>query len=304
MLVGLAMALCLVPICAYADATVVLEPQRQLQFAEDYFQKGEYYRAIGEYERLVHFFPEAAEVEEASYKIGLSYLRGGQYAEAMQAFQGVIRRYVDSRHAVRSYFGIAEAQVRLKKYDEAHITLEHLIRMAPDRDVIDEAYYRCGWVYLEQGLRKEARECFDRISSSNRERYEIEKLMKEMDKEAHLRRKNPTTAGLLAVIPGAGHVYTERYRDGLVSFLVNGAMIFATYQAFRHEQYALGGILTVVELGFYSGNIYGAVNSAHKFNQDQENRFLQHLREHAKITLGLQQPQEGGAIVLSCNIPF
>jgi tetratricopeptide (TPR) repeat protein len=300
----LSMVTSLWPICAHATGAVVLDPHQQFQFAESYFQRGDYYKAIGEFERFIYFFPEAEKVEHARYKIGLSYLKGEKYAEAIQAFQGVIERYVNSHYAIRSYFGISEANVRRKNYDAALITLANVVRISLDPDVKDEALYRCGWVYLDQGLWEEARRCFNKISPDNRDKYNIEQLMLEIDKEAHLRHKNPTTAGLLAILPGAGHVYTERYRDGLVSFLVNGALIFAAYQAFRHEQYALGGIITVVEVGFYAGNIYGAVNSAHKFNRNEEKHFLNYLKDHAKVNLSLQRPQDGGAILLSCKFPF
>jgi hypothetical protein len=72
----------------------------------------------------------------------------------------------------------------------------------------------------------------------------------ELDKKLPIKRKNPTTAGLLSIIPGAGHLYCERKRDALISFFLNGAMIYAAYEAFDHDLDVLGGIITFFELWY------------------------------------------------------
>jgi len=296
--------ICLLPLYSHAGQGVLLDSGRQFRFAEYYFQKGEYYRAIGEYERFIYFFPKAKEVELAKYRIGLSYLKGERYQEAIQAFKLLIDEYQNSACAIKSYFRISEAYVRLKHYDEALINLENLMTIAPDQESKDEAHYQCGWVYLEKGSWENAEICFDKISSQNQEKYRLKQLSEELEKKKLLKRKDPAAAGLLAVMPGAGHVYCERYRDALVSFLANGALILAACEAFDHDQDALGGIITFVEVGLYSGNIYSAVSSAHKYNRDEKNRFLKYLKEHAKINISIEGSERKKALMLSCRIPF
>jgi hypothetical protein len=85
---------------------------------------------------------------------------------------------------------------------------------------------------------------------------------------------------------------------------LNGAMIYAAYEAFDNDLYALGGIITLFELGFYSGNIYSAVSSAHKYNRNERNRFLKYLKEHARISLSLVQPNKDKSLLLSCQFSF
>jgi tetratricopeptide (TPR) repeat protein len=289
---------------SYATAEIVLDPERQFQFAEQYFQRGEYYRAIGEYERFIYFFPLSDKVELARYMIGLSYLRGERYKEAIQAFNALIEEYRNTGYALKSYLGISKAYVELKRYDVALSILNNLITIAPDQEIRDKAYYKKGWVYLEMGLWEKARESFEEISPQNRERYNIKQILTELKEKRPLRRKNPTVAGLLAIVPGAGHLYSERKRDALISFLLNGAMIYAAYEAFDHDLDALGGIITLFELGFYSGNIYGAVSSAHKYNRDEKNRFLNYLKEHSKINISLVSPKKSKSILLACQFSF
>ena len=85
--------LSLFSIPVYASQEIVLDSGRQLEFAEQYFQRGEYYRAIGEYERFIYFFPTSPKVEFARYMIGLSFLRGEKYEQAIQTFQALIDEY-------------------------------------------------------------------------------------------------------------------------------------------------------------------------------------------------------------------
>jgi hypothetical protein len=89
--------------------------------------------------------------------------------------------------------------------------------------------------------------------------------------------KDPLTAGAMSIVPGLGHAYCERYKDGVVAFLLNGLFIWATFEAFHEDQEVLGAILGFIELGFYSGTIYSAVNSAHKHNRTLKEDFLKGL---------------------------
>lgn len=287
----------------YAGRDLVLTAEGQFQFAEQYFNRGEYYRAIGEYERFIYFFPHSPKVELARYRIGLSYLRGERYEQAVEAFEALIGKYEKTEYAFKSYIGASRAYVLLGRYDAALTSLNNLITIAPDQHILDQAYYHKGWVYLEMGLWQKARECFEGISAENSEQYGVEKLAREIDGKTPLRKKNPTVAGVLAIIPGAGHLYCNRKRDALISFLLNGAMIYAAFEAFDEDLEGLGAIIAFFELGFYAGNIYSAVSSAHKYNRDAKNRFLNYLRKETTIALSLADPH-GRSLILSYQISF
>jgi hypothetical protein len=72
-------------------------------------------------------------------------------------------------------------------------------------------------------------------------------------------------AGILAaVLPGAGHLYTDRPGDALVAFLLNGAFIWAAVELFRHENYV-------------TGNIYDAVNSAYEYNKSDKDNLIRQM---------------------------
>lgn len=69
-------------------------------------------------------------------------------------------------------------------------------------------------------------------------------------------------------------------------------MVYAAYEAFDHDLDALGGIIALFELSFYSGNIYSAVSSAHKYNLDEKSNLLKYLKKHTKINISLVGPNQ------------
>jgi TM2 domain-containing membrane protein YozV len=85
--------------------------------------------------------------------------------------------------------------------------------------------------------------------------------------EGELPAKSPLTAGILsAIVPGSGHMYAEHYGDGATALLLNGLFIAGTVVALQQENYAVAGVVGVIGLPFYIGNIYGAANAATKWN--------------------------------------
>ncbi|MDY6951891.1 MAG: tetratricopeptide repeat protein [Thermodesulfobacteriota bacterium] len=301
----LALVFCALPFYeAMAQTSVIIKADDQFAFAEAYFHRGEYYRAIGEYKRFIHFFPKEPRVASARYKIGLAYVEGQRFKEAIEALGRVILEYPATELSFKSYLKIAACHVKLGEPDEALGTLDTLLKVSQDQDMRDEALYQGGWIFLARDEWEKARAAFDGISPKNRDQYRLKELSQEINKKESIKAKNPTTAGLLAVMPGAGHLYLRRYRDALVSFFLNGAMIFAAVEAFDNDNEALGGLLTFFEIGLYSGNIYSAVNSAHKYNQKERHDFLEYLKEHTTIEVSGRRPNGKQAMALCCKIKF
>jgi len=294
----------LMPHFVHAQTTIVIKADDQFQFAERYFAQGEYYRAVGEYERFIHFFPKDPRVALAMYKVALSYQKGERFAQAVQAFHALIEKYGDTDLATKSHLKMSESYVKLKQFGNALTVLDSLLRQSSDLHVKDEAYYKQGWIYLEMDEWEKAQASFAAITPKNQDTYRLKQLSDDINKSQPLKSKSPTIAGWLAVIPGAGHFYCERYRDALIAFLLNGAMIYGAYEAFDHDNEGLGGLICLFEAGLYSGNIYSAVNSAHKYNRKQNSDFLQYLKEHSVLEGSAGKVDEGQALVLSYKIRF
>jgi TolA-binding protein len=266
-----------------AGSKQVIDSEKQFQFAEYYFSNKDYDRAIGEYQRYIYYFPEDEKVEQAMHKIGLAHMYSGDFNDAIDAFRSLVRKYRDTETALKSYLWISECHARKKEYGYAVLTLQDLIKIADDMDLKDEALYRMGWHYIEMAKWEEAHRTFDSISPRNKDRYRLALLSAELSNSRFIDRKDPTLAGFLSILPGAGYAYCERYHDAAVAFFLNGGLGYAAVESFDHGLIALGAVITFVELGFYAGNIYGSVSSAHKYNQSKIDDFIHTIKKRTKI---------------------
>lgn len=289
---------------AHASMELIIDEEKQLSFAEQYFKDGDYRRAIGEYEKFVYFFPESGKIEFTRYKIGLSYMKNEQYDQAVNAFFSIIEDYRDTKYAFKSYIEISRVYLLKKAYSMSLANLNNLIMIAADQATVDEAYHEKAWVYMEMGLWAKAIDCLKKVSLKNQDRYSIKETLNGLAKKNHIKRKNPTAAGFLSVVPGAGHLYCGRGKDALISFILNGAMIFAAYEAFDNDLNGIGGIISFLELGFYSGNIYSAVSSAHKYNRDEQRRFLDYLKKGKRVSISMDNPGKNKSVLILCRFPF
>ncbi len=285
-----------------AAPVLTIDSDKQFDFAKRCFSSEEYFRAIDEYKRFIYFFPEDKRVGNAMYEIGMSYFKAGHFKNAINSFEAIIDKYEDTDLSIKAYFMISKCHIHLNESGPAVICLNNLITITKDIDVKDEAYYEIGWIYLEKALWEKARINFAKISTQNKNKYQLKRLSKELDRTKLIDRKNPKIAGLLSIMPGAGFLYCERYRDALIAFLLNAGLMYAAYESFDDDNYALGGVITLVEVGFYAGNFYGAITSAHKYNRSKTDQFIDKLKQNTRINLTGSNNQK--SIILSFQYSF
>lgn len=284
------------------NSFLILNPDKQFNYAQDLFSAKDYSTAVNEYKRFIYFFPKDERVELAMFQIGMSYFLGRHFNEAVNSFKKLTDQYFETEYSIKSYFMISKAYITLKAFDLALINLNNLITITKDENIRDEAYYRIGWIHIETASWDKARHYFEKISPKNRDKFRLERLAAELDKETLIPQKDPKLAGFLSIIPGGGYLYTERYQDALIAFLLNGGFILAAYESFDKGHNALGGLLTFVGFGFYAGNIYGAVTSAHKFNRKETGQFIYKLKKNTRVNLSADL--ENKSVFLSFRFSF
>lgn len=288
------------PSRAFAGRKLTINSDMQFKFAEECFLKNDYSSAISEYNRFIYFFPGDTRVATALFRIGMSYFKSKNYRKAIEKFSVIIDRY-NNDLSVQAYFMISESYIKLRQPGQALITLENLIHLADNTETRDEAYFRAGWINIQTASWEKAKNYFEKISKINRKKYGIDEIVAEIDASSQTGRKNPSVAGFLSIIPGGGFLYCERYRDAAAAFLLNGALIFAAAESFNKDLDVLGGLITLVELGFYSGNIYGSISSAHKHNRSKNNQLIDKLKKNSTIKLSAVKNK---GLVLSFRYDF
>lgn len=282
---------------AHAATELVIDADAQLAYARSLLDQGEYDAAIAEFDRFIHFFPEDDRVPRARFDAAMAHYDAGRPEAAIAGFRRLSEHFTGDRLQTEAFFMLSQCHARQGNYGQAILDLHSLAALSDDPDVIDRARYEMGWRYVDQADWPKAREAFGSVSEAQRMRLRIPALSDSLAGSDSIPRRDPTTAGVLSVIPGAGQLYCGRYQDALAALLINTGLIWASWEAFDNDQPALGSVLAFVEFGFYAGNIYSAVSSAHKFNRDRAAEFRDRLYRQRQVWLSVA-PRNGGAVML------
>jgi TolA-binding protein len=273
------------------SAQILIDNEKQFQYALHTMQEGDYIRAVTEFERFIHFFPKDPRVPRAQYLIGLCYMKAKSYEPSRAAFEAVYKRHRAEALGGNALLLIGETYYQQGFPGEAERYFKKVIASYPQASLTNAARYRLGWTLLQAERWREASKVFKGVEENSPLHPSAQDLARKSLMGEELSFKDPAVAGTLAIIPGLGHVYTNRYKDALISFLINGLLIWATVEAFNESHEVLGCILGFVGLGFYSGNIYSAVSGAHKYNLKAKEDFRQGLPD--RFNLNLLMTREG-----------
>ena len=281
---------------------ILIDSAGQLGFARTCMERGEYERAVGEFERFIHFFPDDPQVPTARCLIGICYLKDRRFEAAREIFLKIVSAEPDSYVTGRALLLMGESYYLQGISTEAAYYLEQVIEKCPHPDLKDMALYRLGWTLMQAGRWRDASETFRKVGTDSTFYDSSRTLSEQSLKGEELPSKSPVCAGTLAaLIPGMGHAYVSRYRDAAVAFVLNGLFIWATVESFHQDHEVLGGILATLEAGWYTGNIYSAVNCAHKYNRKKEDDFRKSLKDQLSLHLFTA---DKGCVGLVLKFPF
>lgn len=282
--------------------TLIIDADSQLGFAKRLFDEGKFEQAATELDRFIYFFPEDDRVEPALFLKGRSFFNAKRFGEAKTIFSRMAEREPRGETTSRASLMIAACQFQLNDAEGAVASLQHLIRVSGETAVRDEAWHQLAWFWIETADWHRAKSAFHQLSLEGNDRYQSHKVLSALEASDTIAGKSPGLAGLLSIIPGAGHLYCDRPRDATIAFLLNTALLASAWQAFDKDMPWLGGLISFVEIGVFSGTLYSAVGSAHKYNRQATRGFIEGLKRQAPPVISLG-PSPGG-FHLSLNIDF
>lgn len=270
------------------NKTLIIDETSQFNLAGQFFNEGDYFRAITEYKRFIYFFPESNLLETAYFKIGEAYFKGKRWKQAIHAFDGLREKFPGGKLTDRSYYLSGMTYFYEKDYSSSRKQFKKIIDSFTASELIDDAMLYMAMSYVEEEKWQEALDGLRGIEKKSNLYHFAENFASGLQNIDKLPLKSPALAGTLAaILPGSGHLYTEREKDGITAFLLNGAFIWGAVESYNNENYAVAGILTFFELGWYFGNIYSAVNSAHKYNKRLKNEYIKDLKEKNGFSFGI-----------------
>jgi hypothetical protein len=235
-------------------------------FADYCFTKGDFRTAELEYQRLAFYHADSQAVCFWLYRIGICKQHLGDKTSAIKYFGLVPRNslLIDSARlqAADCALQINKPSLALDLCDSASSPQIQLTRAYAD-------------ILLKQYA--QARTALLIMDSSSAYAQRGRALSQISDSLEHFRGKHYLPAALLSVIPGAGHLYTGRYGDALVSAAVVASFgAVAAYYAYFNAPVRAAAFGTITGL-FYAGSIYGAVISVKIYNRNATAA----LQEHA-----------------------
>ena len=160
--------------------------------ADSLAAEGDYYRAITEYKRFLHYRPADPDCARAQLGIAQSLLAGQRWETADQALATVWHTYPQSPEATQARQLYADAAYQRGDYAAAEKRYAQLKQASP------ESLYRSGLSALRQNHPKQARAHFSKLAPVTRQR-----LLQETENYQQLPGKSARLAGTLsALVPG------------------------------------------------------------------------------------------------------
>ena len=288
--------------CPVISGQIIINSKDQFEFAGSCMEKGEHEQAAREFERFIYFFPDDLQIKTARCLKGICYLKNRNYEEARTVFSQIIKSSQGSPMAGRGLFLTGESYYQEGYFKEAGYYYGLVIEQYPMSDLKNSALYRLGWSNMHKNRWQDASAIFKKVEEKSLLYKHSQQLADQSLQGDILPFKNPYAAGTLAALaPGLGHAYVSRYKDSAVAFLLNGLFIWAAVESFHQHHDVLGCILAFLEAGWYSGNIYSAVNVAHKHNRKLQNDFRGGLKDVFSLHLF---SQGGDCIGMSLKFQF
>ncbi|MBL8018524.1 MAG: hypothetical protein JNM27_02570 [Leptospirales bacterium] len=246
------------------------------QLGDSYYKARQFSLARIEYDR-------ASEAQPANpifpAKSGLSLMRENRFRDSLKPLEGsdfsrsYLRMFAALRGGFRSRFLLDQGNLLDSAATPREKDLTRLLG---------------GTLYLEDGDFEVAKKYFERLQRETEDetvRRASAATLTELEKFDQVPRKSPIlAAGLSAIVPGSGQIYSGHVADGISSFaftsVLCGSAAYMNHLETKAKSNHAGSIVTgILCLGFYLVNITGAVASAQRYNNYQERKFHQEIRE-------------------------
>ncbi len=242
----------------------------QIGFADALRGAGDYYRAITEYKRVLHFCRDDSLSARARAGVGETLFEAGRYGLVMGWYRELDS---DGEDLSSARLLAGRALFRSERYYGA---VDLLQTSSPDGTTSvlgSEAHYYIGLSQIRMGEFALAQRSFALVEDLSSYAERSGRHLGVLRDVQRPPRKSPRVAAALSIVPGAGYAYAEHYGTAFASLVVNGLLGWATVSAFSDGNNGAGGFWAVLALGFYVGNITGSAQSADRYNTYQEERF-------------------------------
>lgn len=254
-----------------AAETLVLDDLEQYEFAGTLMGRGEFFKAVLEYERLLHFFPGSPLADEATFGIGLAYDGAGEHAAAGDVYRGFLLEYPDSELLPEIRLALGRSLALRYRYQDARRELEALAGEEPPTTASGRAAILHGLTYLPVDDFAAAGESFSWAAErfTDEPAGELAEVLADLaGRRDEVDTLSPIFNGFLsALVPGLGQIIAGRTADGFIALFTNALWIGGTVWAVSEDEIPTAVVTGLFGLSFYVGNVYNAGEAAAELNR-------------------------------------
>lgn len=251
-----------------------------LPFVNHLINKEEYQNALIEIERSLFFNKYNSDSMLYANKL-LCYRGLGDFEK------GIFEYEVEYPKSIKNV-DVVNVQAALLYYltsnnQSALNVLDKIVKKGVTTDIQQKAYVLKAIVNLKEGEVQTAESMFREASSFNMGKDIYEKNLKILMNIKGQKKKSPSLARVLSIVPGGGYLYTNHKGSALTAFIINTLLGYATYTSVKSKNYGVAGVCGFLGLSFYVGNINGAGRSATRYNERQYNAYIRKLESNNHI---------------------
>lgn len=262
------------------------DPEIKYGWIEYLFNQGETVMTINEGLRFIYFYPTHKFSDNVRMFIGKSYLKDNDFDKAIKIFRGLSEGA--SRQEIReeAKLWLCNSLLKQGKYSAARQTCDEFLNRYPHSLLKDRVQYQKAWSFLKEWRWEDAENTFRKIDPNSRFFSVSQEIIKDTQELSRQKGKSPITAGIISIIfPGSGYIYTGKWQTGITALIVNGAFIGASIEAFDNDLPILGSIIGLLEIGWYSGTIYGSIQGAKSYNYKFREEKLRSINQRFTLQL-------------------
>jgi len=101
--------------------------------------------------------------------------------------------------------------------------------------------------------------------------------------------KNPKLGGIMGMVPGLGYAYAGEYANALRSLIMNGLFIYAMVETADDDNWGIFSVITFFEITWYTGSIYGGIDSSHRYNRKRLQACVQVIDDQSQYKPNLHK---------------
>ena len=251
-----------------------------LPFINHLINKEEYQSAMIEIERKLFFDKQC--LDPIFYVNKLLCYRGlGDYEKGIFEYEVEFPKFIKNVDAVNMQ--VALLYYLTSNNQSSLNVLDRVLTKGVTTESQKKAHILKAIIYLKEGNIQAGESMFREVSSwgVNKELYESNLNILRNIKEQ--KKKSPSLARILSIIPGGGYLYTNHKGSALTAFVINSLLGYATYTSVKSKNYGVAGVCGFLGLSFYMGNINGAGRSAVRYNERRYNDCIRKLESNNHI---------------------